>query len=744
MPRIKPGLIAYIVFLLLLFGADTAHAKGLRTEQLGNTEKQEIADSAKKIRDHPDDGDIAFAESQKLIDKNHVEAFNELKDLYEKGTAIIKTKIVKAIGVGRDKIVEAPQYWTILEQALGSTEKNLAEEVVICLRRLESEEYFGRLLEKIKVKDTSKAAMDNTISVLCLPEEGPSNLLSTGTLGQRIQALQVLSERGEKDNESKLMAALASKFGEEFAGRDDVAKWWDRNKDKSIAQILDEANRKLRRKHAAAQEDKKALKQKLVNERKAKLKLILQYDEKKAIQLFLDEAANPDPSTVPEVLEYTIKELARLKVKDALGLVKRHLGSEHVTVRIASIEAMGAIGNSDILPEIENRLQAENLNERLAAIGTTATLGGHKAADMLLEILKGEQNPLAQRALVQGLGQIGLPVAVKPLVNLQASVSAEGEVILRDTATDDFLFELDGALGRILSSGNECDKATRLLAIDFMLATLAVGKDQVKYKAIENLGIVGADKATSVLVNVLNTDPNPGIRAAAGRALGKMPEMDDTVENSLLLNLKDKNNEVAEACMWSLRNIAGLNGSERQTDLDMLLKWSTGLETDDAYELVRLLLKNLPEESVLKTADEESRDKLYKLRGALGIAHMKAKDHKAAQIEFEKVVGYLKGPKETILKFREMLAQTYAASKQLAKAIEEYELLIKMVEPPQATRYWNESLTLIERIEDDPGKLKRVEKALQLEPAPPQMVKEELERLKQEISARLPKEQQNP
>ena len=70
MPKALQGLLAVSMFLSLFFLPQVASAKGLRTEELGNTEKEEISQLTKKITDNPEDGPLVFASAQGLI-KHH-------------------------------------------------------------------------------------------------------------------------------------------------------------------------------------------------------------------------------------------------------------------------------------------------------------------------------------------------------------------------------------------------------------------------------------------------------------------------------------------------------------------------------------------------------------------------------------------------------------------------------------------------------------------------------------------------
>ena len=247
MPRLLQGLIVFAAFLIFYFNSNAAYAK-LRTEELGNTEKEKIAQHVKKVKDNPDDGFIAFAESQELIKINHVKAFDALGELYATGTETVKAKIIKAIGQQRDKgVIDDPNYyWRLLSQGLDNTSGVVSGEVITSLSLLESVEFFSKLVEKLKAKDISKTLIDNAIKVFCRFDSAPSGapVVSTETIGLRVEAAKSLPASHAK-NRRCLLDALSEYLGEEFAGLEQLEKWWGENRDKSILQIEIEAKRRI-------------------------------------------------------------------------------------------------------------------------------------------------------------------------------------------------------------------------------------------------------------------------------------------------------------------------------------------------------------------------------------------------------------------------------------------------------------------------------------------------------------------
>ena len=207
MPYRLTSRVVLFLAILLLLTPGMVLAKGLGKEELSNSRKEKIAALAKDVRDHPEDGDIAFSRSSALIEENHVQAYDALKGLYRDGSEKVKAKIIKAMGVQREKVVDAAtDYWVVLEQALGSGGKEVSAEVVTSLARLESEEIFDRLIEKLKTKEIQAAMLDNIVEELSRFETGQS---VTKTLGMRVDAMTALTQPEHRRRQRPIEPGIA-------------------------------------------------------------------------------------------------------------------------------------------------------------------------------------------------------------------------------------------------------------------------------------------------------------------------------------------------------------------------------------------------------------------------------------------------------------------------------------------------------------------------------------------------------
>ncbi len=725
MPYRLTGRVVLLLAVLLLLTPGMVLAKGLDKEELSNSRKDKIAALAKDIRDHPEDGDIAFSRSTALIEENHAQAYEALKTLYRDGSEKVKAKIIKALGVQREKVVDAAaDYWVVLEQALGSGAKEVSQEVVTSLARLESEEIFDKLLGKLKAKDLSGAALDNIVEVLSRFETGQT---ATKTLGKRVEATAMLAQPQHK---GRVLKALGDFLGEEFANQADAGKWWTGNQNKTITAILSEANRRKGDKYR--EEKAKAEKRRLeaVAERIERLQTVLKYNKDEAIKMFQAELQKPD--AYPEVLEFAVKNLGQLQVSQALKAIRGQLDSKHAGCRIAAIEALGILKDREGLEEIAKKLSAERPDERRAAVDTVAVFEGDKvAAEKLIAALGKEGDRSVKKRIVEKLGAVGRSEALIPLIKTVADITPAGKFDkIRQNASTDYLTAVGDSVGSILRKSGPAPAAEhRDAAIEYLLAMLSVNEDQVKYHAITNLGKARAGKAVGVLVEILsNKEAGAGLRAHAAIALGEMPKLPETALEALLGNFKNKSEEVSNGCKSALRNIAGLNGSGRELDLDLLTGLGEKLTASKSYDLVCLLLTGLPESKDLKSKDKDALDKLNRLKSVLAGAHMQKNEFNAAIALLEKVVAHF----EKEPGYREMLGDSYAGFNQVTKAIDEYQRAISMVEPAKAIKYWQKNADLIAKIQDGKEKAKRLDAALKLNP--PEGIKAKLEEMRQQIA----------
>ena len=701
MPYRLTSRVVLLLAILLLLTPGMVLAKGLGKEELSNSRKEKIATLAKEVRDHPEDGDIAFSRSSALIEENHVQAYDALKSLYRDGSEKVKAKIIKAMGVQRDKVVDAAaDYWVVLEQALGSGGKEVSAEVVTSLARLESVEVFDRLIEKLKTKDVQAATLDNIVNVLSRFETGQS---VTRTLGKRVDAMVALTQ---PEHRKRVLKAFGDFLGEDFAKLADAQKWWQDNQAKSITTILSEANRRKGDKYREEKAKAEKRRREAAAERINCLETILRYDKAEAVKQFRAELKKPD--AYPEVLQFAIRNLGELKVELAFDEIKAQLSSKHAECRIAALGALGILKNPLALDDMGKMLSARRPDERRAAVDAIAVFKGDKKAAMeLIAALEKETDDSVKKRIIKKLGEIERPEALLPLIKTVAEVTPEDKFDkLQQGIGHDYLTAVGDSLGSILRNANQAAAAPdRELAVEYLLAILAVNDNNVKYISIANLGKARAMKATGVLVEILNNkDADKGLRSHAAIALGEMPDPPKTMLDALFANFKGNIEEVSKGCKSALRNIAGLNGSGHVLNLDLLAELSSKLVSEGQHDLVHMLLSGLPEDKDIKADDKQAKDKLHRLKGVLAGAHMHKKEFNAAIALLEKVVAHFdKEPG-----YREMLGDAYAGFNQVTKAIDEYQRLISMVEPAQAAKYWEKNLGLIEKIQDSKEKAKRI------------------------------------
>jgi HEAT repeat protein len=534
-----------------------------------------------------------------------------------------------------------------------------------------------------------------------------------------------------------VLKGLGDFLGEEFAKLEDVRKWWQDNQAKSITTILGEANQRKGDKYREEKAKAEKRRREAAAERIRCLETILKYDKTEAIKQFRAELKKPD--AYPEVLEFAIRNLGEMKEEKAFDEIKAQLNSRHAGCRIAALRALAVLKNESALTEIAKKLSAQRPDERRAAVDAIAVFKGDKtAATELIAALGKETDDSVRKRIIKKLGEVERPEALLPLVEAVAQITPEGKFgSVRQGTGHDYLAAVGDSIGSILKAVGGAPHKD--LAVEYLLAILAVNDNNVKYISITNLGKARAAKAIGVLVDILNNkEADKGLRSHAAIALGEMPAPPKTALDVLFANFKGNIKEVSEGCKSALRNIAGLNGSGHVLNLDLLTELSAKLVSEGLHELVCMLLGGLPEEKDLKTDDKESRDKLYKLKAVLAGAHMHKKEYNAAIALLEKVVAHFdKEPG-----YREMLGDSYAGFNQVTKAIDEYQRAISIVEPADAVKYWEKNLDLIGKVQDSKEKAKRIDAALKLKP--PESIKTKLEDMRQKLAGEAQKEPKTP
>jgi tetratricopeptide (TPR) repeat protein len=280
-------------------------------------------------------------------------------------------------------------------------------------------------------------------------------------------------------------------------------------------------------------------------------------------------------------------------------------------------------------------------------------------------------------------------------------------------------------------------------AVKTLCALLADKDDSVRYQAADSLGELKASLAVDKLCPLLESETNPGVAAAAAKALGEIGEPHEKILGCLSLRVKDPSVEIRNAVIFSLRQILGLTGATALKPAS-LFALTQKLFTEKEFTIVKELHIGGPEAKKLESLQPQERDKFYESRAILARSYLELKEFKPAIAELESVLANLPA-KSTSAELREELVGAYESDSQFSKAIEHCDALLKSgVAAEQAEKIWEKKKDLIEKLRsrDILEAQRQVELSLSpdFSPAPPETVKKRLEELRKEIQDKISKE----
>ena len=113
----------------------------------------------------------------------------------------------------------------------------------------------------------------------------------------------------------------------------------------------------------------------------------------------------------------TVQALGKIGDKQAIELLITSLREDNPDVRLATVQVLGEIGNKQAVELLITSLQDDNSNVRLAAVQTLGKIGDKQAADPLSVLLKSNKEQ-TQEAVAIALGQMCDVRGVKPLISI--------------------------------------------------------------------------------------------------------------------------------------------------------------------------------------------------------------------------------------------------------------------------------------------------------------------------------------
>jgi len=256
---------------------------------------------------------------------------------------------------------------------------------------------------------------------------------------------------------------------------------------------------------------------------------------------------------------YAARALARLATPEALDPLTTVVQSDPAThVRIAAAEAVAAIGGPKAVAALSPLLSSQDRDLSRAAATAMESIGHPDALAPLLALLKSSdrdhrldavnalrRNPVSQvigslewvaatdndhevaAAAVERLANMGTPNSIESVVRLTAQASVREACVKA-------LSRIDAENIEIVASGlrhpqlevrrsmiDALSRRKHPVASRVLTKALEDGDAQVRYAAVVALSRLGSHEAERKLAAMITNDPDPAVRSAAQKALGK-------------------------------------------------------------------------------------------------------------------------------------------------------------------------------------------------------------------------------
>ena len=285
------------------------------------------------------------------------------------------------------------------------------------------------------------------------------------------------------------------------------------------------------------------------------------------------------------VCESAVHALAKLKDKRSLDIqiqkLERYLNSfsRKLSVLAAKIP----------IPKVREMLVSwldNTVGLRRAIVSALGELGDPRATEVLVKVLRRDQDEKARLAAVEALGKIGDLRAVEPLLE---RLSLDRSASVRSTAA-----KVLATIGGEQARGPLLD---RLLRDE---------SDSVRREAAVALGVVGNSQAVEPLIDRLLRDESASVRFAAAEALGRLGDIRAMQALKEVLN-QNLPRELHSAALSSLRKIAGLEA------LEILLEYKNN---DKFFGLASGEINKIDESILLEIIQRRDKPKSIRLQAA--------------------------------------------------------------------------------------------------------------------------------
>lgn len=547
---------------------------------------------------------------------------------------------------------------------------------------------------------------------------------------------------GEGERKSVLRAALKAvkeiSNNQSLKTREDVARWWEENKNRSIAEIREqgyketlEELRKLRKKHAVE------LIRVLENLKKTN-PAEFHVELKKALE-------SPENRDYVEFRIYCAKEAGLSGKKDFVAGLLATLGDENPDVKKQAALALGEIGvwmmdNTSVVDILfdEFELAASNGELRGEIAVSVGMIGGavpDNAGSLRTGLLEKLYQKLCEEMLtgiqariITAIGETGMSEAafrIRNYISAPGTPENEGLVLKKDLDLE-IRKAVSETLGK-LEYGPDSIEA-RKAAVQCLVKMLATdGNPTVRVNTAKSLGNIRAREALDELVKALNSDPDKGVKNWIVYALGKIGDLaavEPIVQVWKTGSLDDKN-----YVLPALRDIVRLKGLSTAVNIAETMKQDEELKKKISDFLNPENGPLLPEDP-RKLKDEE-KTAYYQLKAMLGDSYVAQRKWESARKAYLEADEFFKNAS-----IKEKLADCYQGSGDYAAADAVYgELLKNKDATPEAKRaWWAGRLENLKKLaaSDKVAAIKMIDRLLEVKEVP-ENVKQELLKLKSEI-----------
>jgi len=608
------------------------------------------------------DPDRMYEAASRLIRMRHRRAVAALTDAFKNGDKVLRLKIAKALADRSFYLSEAVSgYSALLETASGCKDKAVLKQIERALvgARRPDRAHVSAFLARLAARRTTAAPL-----IAAVFQRLP--LDNWREVGNAITAAEAL---WSSDDAKKILSAINRALVKNFKTPQEASFWFEKNKNRSFRDVLGEIRKtvdKMRHLILKHIRDKIALISKIPPNEREKECLARLSDEEEAM----------------EMKEFALKELGRLKAKVHADIVARFLGSEDERLRVAAAWALSHIGAVRFAPRIAKLLKSQSEQERLAAVKSLMRLKS-APSDALCEALRKEKSETVLKALLEAVVVLR-PAGVVDVIVRKFFVKSGDKLLLHEKG------EVGRAVARALAAVASDDGKTVLSAL---LALTENADAAIRYAGCEGLGTLGGDLARLRLAQIAGKDKEPGVRAAAIRALVRTTKLGEKEIDVLLAALGAKEKEVCEAALDGLRRVTGVAGNHKM-DMEQLATVVARLLKEKRYDaLIRLL--DVPQSRIAKMTEKEKK-RFGELLLLLADEHARrqalAKAVETCRVALTLVGSGREG--EVRLKIAALLEQQV----KFAEAYEELKKAQGLLPPERSESIFIKRLSLIERI----------------------------------------------